>query len=384
MKARVLHVLGRLHPGGGIETWLVNLARGADRSRFEMDFLVLDGRAGGYDDEVRAAGSDIIRVPRPGNRLRFVGDFRAAIRSRPRYDVVHSHVHYFSGMVLHAARQEGVPCRISHSHNDTRVPDEQAALPRRLYNLAMRRMLHANGTLHLAVGREAAEALYGPEWERSGLVKILRCGLDFSRFDGVRRRDEALGLFAIPKDAFVVGTIGRLEPQKNQRFLLQVFAEILRREPNAWLVMVGDGALRGELEALASALGIGHRVRFAGVRKDIPKVLDAFDVFLLPSFFEGLPLVALEAQAVGLPCLVSTNVTPELEYAPGLVTRLSLEEGFEAWARRSLALRGGHMSKPDALQVAEASAFSIRSSVLALQDVYERQLATIGGPAAVA
>jgi len=374
MKARVLHVLGRLHPGGGIETWLLELARGVDRDRFAVDFCVLDGAPGGYDDEVRRAGSEIIRIHRPGNRLRFSGDFRAALRARPKYDLVHSHVHYFSGLVLHAARQEGVPCRISHSHNDTRVPDREANLPRKAYNTAMRRLLLADGTLHLAVGSEAATALYGSDWKSSGLVKILRCGLDFSRFAGERRRDEAMEIFSLPKDAFVVGTIGRLEPQKNQRFLLQVFAEIALREPDAYLVVVGEGSLRGELEDLAANLGIADRVRFAGVRKDVPKILDAFDVFLLPSFFEGLPLVALEAQAVGLPCLLSTNVTPELEFSPGLVERLPLGAGPIEWARRAMNLRERRIPKANALRVAESSAFAIRSSLRALQEEYERQL----------
>ncbi|HWV39931.1 MAG TPA: glycosyltransferase [Vulgatibacter sp.] len=374
MTARVLHVLGRLHPGGGIETWLVELARGVDRDRFAVDFCVLDGTPGGYDDEVRRAGSEIIRIHRAGNRWRFSGAFRAALRARPGYDVVHSHVHYFSGLVLHAARQAGVPCRISHSHNDTRVPDREAILPRKAYNTAMRRLLLANGTLHLAVGSEAATALYGSGWERSGIVKILRCGLDFSRFRGERRRDEGLGIFSLPQDAFVVGSIGRLEPQKNQRFLLQVFAEIALRDPNAHLVVVGEGSRREDLEALAAHLGVSERVRFPGVRKDVPRILDAFDVFLLPSFFEGLPLVALEAQAVGLPSLLSTNVTPELEFSPGLVSRLPLDAGPVEWARRAMALRERRVPKEEALRVAESSAFAIRASLRALQEEYERQL----------
>ena len=171
----------------------------------------------------------------------------------------------------------------------------------------------------------------------------------------------------IPEGAFVVGHVGRFAPPKNHKFIIRVFAEVLKEKTNAFLLLVGDGDLRGEAEALTVELGIQNNVIFAGLRSDVNRMLQAMDVFLFPSIYEGLPLSIIEAQAAGLPCLISDKVPVECRKTD-LVSRLSLNDSLSVW--KDAVIDAGKVIKRDTSREISDAGFDICQNSKWLEDFY--------------
>jgi glycosyltransferase involved in cell wall biosynthesis len=344
---------------GGVETWLINLLKNFDPSHIRMDIIVHSRLPGAYDDEARTLGAAIIPVSGPANPLQYVPALYRALRQHGPYDVIHSHVHHFSGIVLAVAAVAGIPLRISHSHNDTRSVERQGSLFRAAYLSGCRTLIKSYANACLAASGEAAESLYGPRWNRSGVTRILYCGVDAGQFmkpvdaAAVRR---SLGIQA---DAFVLGHVGRFEAQKNHSFLLEIFAEVHRVRSNSRLLLIGSGNLEPELRGKCSALGISGGVIFAGLRPDVPRLmLGAMDCFVFPSLYEGLPLALVEAQAAGLPCVVSDKISAEAMIIPALIRSLPAGAGVDAWCNAIV--------NTSAAKYPNAAAEQIGSSVLGI------------------
>lgn len=372
---RVLHVLGALNQGG-VETWLLHVVRNIDRAAFQVDFLVHSAKPAAYDDDVRALGSRIFPCLNPQRPWRYGRNFKAILRQHGPYDVVHSHVHDFSGFVLRLARQTGVPVRIAHSHCDTTLLDRQAGLLRQRYLSLMKHWINRYATTGLGCSRRAAACLFGADWQHDLRWKLYYCGIDLTPFLGGDDRNRVREEFQIPQEAFLVGHIGRFDYQKNHRFLIEVIQKAVRTRPQTRLLLIGDGPLRPEIEQQVDALGLREHVIFAGLRRDVPCLLSGMDVFLLPSHFEGLPIVMLEAQASGLPCVISDTVDEDADVIPGLVRRLSLSQPVAAWAE-ALAAPGQGLAtsaRELARQAMEDSPFNIRVGVEKLQQLYREQL----------
>jgi glycosyltransferase involved in cell wall biosynthesis len=371
---RILHVVGAMNPGG-TETWLMHVLRHIDRDRFHMDFLVHTTQACAYDDEVRALGSKIIPCPDPHRPLKYARQFKRCLRAYGPYDVVHSHVHHYSGYVLWLAWLGRVPIRIAHSHLDTSELEAKANPLRRFYLSLTRRMIASYATAGLAASKKAAIALFGPTWAADPRWRILYCGIDLSPFRALADPATVRAELGIPTNAFVIGHVGRFAEQKNHAFLVEVFAEFARQDSQAYLLMVGDGPLRPFIERAVSQAGLDSQVIFAGVRSDVPRLmLGAMDVFALPSLYEGLPIVGLEAQAAGLPTVLSDTITDEVEVVPRLVSRVSLFEGPSKWAERLLATRGIGMHSSEALAIIQQGPFNIEETVRILDILYVREL----------
>lgn len=369
-RIRILHVVGGMNRGG-VETWLMHLLRHIDRQRFQMDFLVHTSYPCAYDNEIAALGSKIIPCLHPSRPWRYARNLMRILKGHGPYDVVHSHVHHFSGFVLHLAKRAGIPVRVAHSHNDTSSVDGYAGFARLLYLQFMKRLLRANATVGLASSRKAAAALYGPNWQSDSRWRILYCSIDLDPFreqvDTVQVRAE----FGIPLEACVIGHVGRFHEQKNHRFLAEIAAEMAKREPLMRLLLIGDGPLRPTIEQKIAQLGLSNKVIFAGIRSDIPRLmLGAMDVFVMPSFYEGLPVVGIEAQAAGLPMLVSDTITDELPAVGQTVHRLSLNAPPSVWADRALRLYYLEKNRSEALRKIDASRFSITRSVSDVERCY--------------
>ncbi|MBQ9082377.1 MAG: glycosyltransferase family 1 protein [Clostridia bacterium] len=296
---RILHVvtyMGR----GGIETMLMNYYRHIDRTKLQFDFLVHRDFRADFDDEIEAMGGRIYRMP-PMNPLKrsYWKALDVFFRSHP-YEIVHCHLNYKSGIVLAAARRTGVPIRIAHAHTAS-----MSAGWSKLARILMKPMIPFTATHYMACSRNAGNAIFGKK-----STMLLPNALDAAtlRFDvqirGQMRR--ALGL----EQAYTLMHVGRFGSEKNHTFLLDAFAEVLKQEPDAKLLLAGDGELRAAMEERAAGLPEGA-VRFLGVRSDVPELMQAADVFVFPSLFEGLPVTMIEAQAAGLPCIKSASVTDE-------------------------------------------------------------------------
>ncbi|MDP2210283.1 MAG: glycosyltransferase family 1 protein [Candidatus Aquicultor sp.] len=369
---RIMHVVGGMNRGGA-ETWLMHVLRNIDRDEFKMDFVVHTDQPCAFDDEIRDLGSKVIPCLNHSSPVAYARNLNNIMRCYGPYDVVHSHVHSFSGYILGLARRAGVPMRIAHSHLDTSDFDDAASYARRLYISATKRMVRRNATLGLAASDKAAKALFGEDWAADVRWRILYCGIDLAAFadpvDATAMRAE----LGIPADAFVIGHVGRFMEQKNHTFLIDIAAEVAQREPNMRLLLVGDGPLRVSTEQKVVEAGLSDKVIFAGTRPDVSRLmLGAMDVFVMPSLYEGLPLVGMEVQSAGLPMVISDAITEELDVVKPLVRRVSLSKQALAWAEEVLAMRNivGAISQAQALSHMEQSGFNIVLGMKDLEAIY--------------
>ena len=360
---RVLHVFGRLDRGGA-ESMVMNIYRRVDRGAFQFDFVVCTPDRGAFEDEIESLGGRVYRVPRlgPGSFFRFIRAWHALFREHPEYEIVHGHLRSSASVYLGIARRHG-RVTVIHSHS-TSSGEGFPALVKDLLQLPLR---HTADYL-VACSNEAGLWLYGKKAVKKSNYFVLKNAVDAKtfRFDEQKRRAArgALGL----DGRLVVGHIGSFIPVKNHAFLIDIFSEVCRKDDGAVLLLVGSGELVEETERAARAPGLTGRVVFAGVRDDIPDLLCAMDVFVLPSKWEGLPLTAVEAQAAGLPCILSDVVTRETAISP-LVSFLPLRDGAEAWADEILSRAGGG-DRPDMSRAVRDAGYDSAETAAFLEAFY--------------
>lgn len=372
---RILQVVGAMNRAGA-ETWLMHILRNIDRDVFQMDFLVHTNESCAYYEEIRALGGRIIPCMKISQPWLYGRDFKGILRDYGPYDVVHSHVHHFSGYVLWLAKQADVPIRIAHSHLDSSSLESKAGLYRRLYLGITKALIAQNATVGLACSQDAARDLFGCDWKSDSRWQVLYCGIDLTVFENFVDESTAVRAeLGIPIDTFVVGHIGRFEPQKNHKFILEILAELVNLEANVCLLLIGNGLLRSKIEKKVVQMGLIDKVVFADIRSDVPRLmLKAMDVLVLPSLYEGLPVVGLEAQAAGLPLVISDVVSAEMDKVEWLINRLKLSQPASVWAKTILTMRNLRSERAIAKSknIIENSQFNIRYSKDALTKIYEK------------
>jgi len=367
---RVLQVVRAMNRGG-VETWLMHIVRSLDPRRLQLDFLVHTSEPADYNRELQGRGSRLIPCTVSWRTPSYAMAIRGVLRQFGPYDVIHSHVHHFSGLLLSLARVLNVPVRIAHSHSDTSRQDEAAGWLRRRYLQCADAGIGRCATHWVAASRAAGQALFGLGWENDARSQVLHCGIDLRPYGNLRRREDARAELGIERNDVVIGHVGRFEAPKNHAFLVQVAADAVRRWPNLRLVLVGEGSFRKLIEDQVQALGLGPRTLFLGARADVPHLLPAMDAFVFPSLWEGLPLTVVEAQAAGLPCLISDCISTETDVVPELVQRMGLSEGAGAWADALTGLIGGpRLSQAAALACVESSDFDIHRCLEGLYALY--------------
>lgn len=325
---RILQVVTSLNPGG-IENYLMNLYRHVDRSVLQFDFLVHRNEPGLYEREVEDLGGRIYRVSRANP---FNPNYYTALNtffSTHAYDVVHANLDCMSGFVLAAAKRHGVKTRIAHSHSSSQDKDIKYPI-----KMICKRIIPKYATDLFACGAQAGE------WMFNGADYTIKPNaIDLDKFDySEAARRSIRAELGVPQDAFVIGHVGRFNKVKNQGFLLEVERAICARLDNVFLVYVGDGDQRCEVQAMAVDMGISDKVRFSGVRNDVCDCMSAFDVFALPSLYEGLPLVLVEAQTSGLPCLITNTIPSDCDLT-SLIRRLPLQ--YRSWVKEIISLESG-------------------------------------------
>jgi glycosyltransferase involved in cell wall biosynthesis len=369
---RILQVVGRMERAG-LETWIMRMLRLIDRERFQIDILVHSLEPGAYDAELQDLGCRIFPCPFISRPWTYATEFKRILVKQGPYDVVHSHVHFFSGYVLKLAKEAKVPCRIAHSHNDHNALERQTSWRRRGYLALMKHWIHQFATHGFATSQIAALDMFGSEWSKDSRIQVMFSGLDLASFETKVSRAALRQTWDIPPDAVVIGHVGRFEDQKNHIFLVKVAATAMQQQPNLYLMLVGQGALQSTIEAQVQALGIGDRVIFTGPQSNISSLLlGIFDLFLFPSIHEGLGVALLEAQAAGLPCLISNTIPSEAEIIPTLVKRMCLEQSKGEWAKTLLihAQSTPRQSITETLPLIRQSPFDMEHSVLSLAKLY--------------
>ena len=370
---RILHVLGAMNRGGA-ETGHVRALNHIDRKQFQMDCLVHTTEPCAYDAEIRALGSQIIPCLHYSKPWIYAQNFKKVLRDYGPYDVIHCHLHYFSGYSLFLAWQAGVKMRIAHSHVDGRLLQKNFSPFRQIYSQVMKQLIWRFATLGLAVSRPAAADLFGTNWEGDPRWRVLYYGIDLAPFRQAADSQALRFELGIPADAFVLGHVGRFTQEKNHTFLLDIAAEVCKREPKTYLLLVGDGPLRPDIAQKAQQIGLANRIIFAGLRSDVPHLMQgAMDAFVLPSLYEGLPTVVVEAQAAGLPCVISNVIAEETTTIKSLIWQMSLNEPASAWANTILSAWHSpkNINPTEALTIMEQSSFNIIRGVKLLQEVYD-------------
>lgn len=358
MEIRILHVvtyMGR----GGLETMIMNYYRWMDRMKVQFDFLVHRDFRADYDDEIEQLGGRIYRIGRliPWSRA-YQQSLDTFFAEHPEYREVHVHQDCLSAVILKAAMKHGVPMRIAHSHNSSQDKNLKY-----LIKLYYKRQIPQYATALFACGRDAGDWMFGGK-----PYTIVNNAIDAAQYSYCPTRTmEIRRSLHIAEDAFVVGHVGRFSPVKNHAFLLDVFDQLRRENEHAVLLLVGDGDLRSSMEEKAKTMGLEDHVLFTGVRNDVCDLMQAMDVFVFPSLYEGLPVSLVEAQASGLPCLISDCV-PDACMLTDLVQKVSLEESARQWAKRILAASA--TVRRDRLGEIAAGGFDIVSNAAWLQQYY--------------
>lgn len=324
---RLLCIVGSMDAGGA-ETFLMKMYRQLDKKKYQMDFAVAVETEGFYDQEILSMGGRIFRItPKSKGVFKNFNAIRMLVKEERYQYVLRTSQHSLSALELLAARFGGAKTRVFRSSNsDTTSGSKKQML---LHKLCMF-MPECFANVRIAPSTEAAEFMFGKDCIKRGTASLLRNAIDTNvyRFDS-QGREQIRAEFRL-EDKFVVGHVGRFNQQKNHAFLIDVFQELHHLNPRARLVLVGKGELEEAVRQKVCALGLEEYVIFTGVRQDIPQLLSAFDVFLFPSLYEGMPNTVIEAQATGLPCVISDSITREADITD-LVHFCPLDSHISIW-----------------------------------------------------
>ena len=361
---RVLHSVSNM-ARAGIETMLMNYYREIDRNLLQFDFLANKPVPGEYDNEIRTMGGRVYVSPglnpiRYPQYKRFVA---ALLRDEPDIRIVHAHNEAMGYYALKSAKDAGIRVRIAHAHNTRIIRDYKYPL-----KLVCKQLLPGAATDYWSCGRDAGIYYYGEKrWNASGF--ILRNAIDVSRFafqPEVRERlRQAHGL----ENCFVIGHVGRFNVQKNHNRLLDIFAEIAKAIPDTRLALIGTGELEQAVKEKARSMGLQDKTLFLGQMADVSEWYQVMDCFVLPSLFEGLPVVGIEAQAAGLPCFFSDRITDEVLLSPE-VRRIPLGADDAEWAREIIAAKQSEANRNQGMDVVRQAGYDIHEEARKLQEIY--------------
>lgn len=321
---------------GGVESVIQNYFTHIDRSQYELDLITYSIQSEICAEKFRELGFNIIVVPPKRNGfLKSVRKMNDAIKAG-HYDVIHAHLTEWNCIPLLLGKINGVKIRISHSH----MAEISLSRIKMLLLRIQRKLILKTSTKLCACGEDAGKYLYGEDVFKTGEVLILNNAIDVLKFQpDIRIRDEMRHKLKIAKDTLCIGHIGRFLPQKNHTFLIDIFTEVLKLNPDSVLLLAGTGGLLNDIRGKCEKLGISDKVKFLGVRSDPERIYQAMDVFCLPSLFEGLPVVGIEVQAAKVPAILSDRISNKVKITD-LVTFYSLDAMPLDWAKAIIGKRG--------------------------------------------
>lgn len=348
---------------GGLETMLMNYYRHIDRSKVQFDFLVHRDFEADYDKEILKLGGKIYRFPK---LIPWSSKYKQRLKEffieHPEYKIVHVHQDCLSSVALQCAKESNVPIRIAHSHTSGQDKNIKYLIKKHYM-----KEIPFYATDLLACGERAGDWMFGgdPYEVVPNAVDVEKYVYSSVKAEQVRK---SLGL----RKDIVVGHVGRFDSAKNQAFLVDIFAECIKLLPNIKLLLIGDGDEKKEIENKVQRLGLKDKVIFTGVRTDVNELLQAMDIFVFPSLYEGLPVTMIEAQAAGLPCVISDHVPSECIVTTDLVTVKKLDESAAEWARYIIThVRDKRSDHSDEIKTA---GYDIRSSAKQLEEFYLKKI----------
>ena len=359
---RVLQIMGIVE-SGGVEAVIMNYYRHIDKNKVQFDFVMHKGGNPRYIAEVQSMGARIYEItPYSKNIFAFTYEIYKIIKNG-HYYVIHSNMNSLSGFPLFAAWMAGARVRILHNHTtDTKAEGLRTVLKRTLRPFAK---MFANK--YWACSKLAAEWMYGKKAVDAGKVTIINNAIDLDKFAFNQEKRDKLRKELGLEGKFVIGHVGRFMKQKNHEFLIDIFAEVAKQKDNAVLMFIGEGPLMESIRDKVSNLHLKNKVVFLGVRNDVADLYNVMDVFALPSFYEGLPVVGVEVQANGLPFLCSDKVTSEIVISDS-IKLMALNLGARKWANEILSVKRADFY--ETLKGMKKSGFDIVNEARKLEERY--------------
>ncbi len=358
---------------GGAETMVMNYYRKIDKSKVQFDFLVHRQERGAYDDEIEALGGRIYRMCPiyPQNFKKYKKMLKEFFSQHTEYKILHSHMSELGYFAFKEAQKHGINVKICHAHNAPYIKNETSIerikhIMRDYFKLRIKKY-----TDYMFVCSESAGNWLFGEKNKSKFI-MMNNAIDAEKFkfspDTVKEIRQKLSL----NDEFVVLNVGRFNAQKNHSFIIDIFNEIQKMHTNSKLLLAGNGDLESEIRQKVLNLGLENNVIFLGIRDDIHNILNASNIFLFPSLYEGLPVTMVEAQSSGIHCFISKNISKQCILGNN-VTALSLNSNAKHWASEILKYKDGYQ-RVDQYQNIVDKGFDISANAKWLEEFYTERV----------
>lgn len=362
---RILQVVNAADRGGA-ETLAMNIYRIIDRNQIQFDFTNHNGTPAAYDSEIKSLGGRILYLPKfkGYNYFHYTKAWRRLFREHPEYEIIHIHNYNIAGIVANVARKMGVKVIITHAHS-TQL---NMSVIRKIAFYFLHHSMMKNTTHFFSCGRKAATFLFG----RMSHYTLIPNAIDVASFKfNKEARCKIRNSFGIEENVTVYGHVGTFRTPKNHDFLINIFVEIIKRQPNSKLIMVGSGELLPSIRDKVERLNLSDKIIFAGQQLNVSEWLSAFDVFVMPSLWEGFPVSVVEAQCAGLPCAISDCIDHDTDLT-GKVKFISLDSLPMEWANIILSIP--MTNRIEMASIVEESPFNIWNMVSRLSNFYIKAL----------
>ena len=366
---RVLQIMGGLKRGG-LETFAMNIYRSNDRSEIQFDFLLTQVVGGDYEEEAKSMGANIYHLPA---RNKGYKAYRKALddffREHHDYIAIHEHISSLTSIEpAYYAKKYGIPVRIFHSHSSSIQKSLRLHWVHTILHYLNKPKVHSYATHYLGCSDKALDWMYKYTGVRSGALMVNN-GIDCEQYAFKKNvRAEVRKEFSIDADDFVIGHVGRFIPLKNQGFLVDIVDELHKTMPSAKLLLVGEGDTMDEIKAKVSDKGLEKTVIFTGVRSDVARLMQAMDIFVMPSWFEGLPVSLVEAQAAGLPVVASESISHDSDITENILFK-SINESVEEWVE-SIVKWKEKCGRPNNIEKIKKAGFDSKTTVKQLVKIY--------------
>lgn len=358
---------------GGIESFIVNVLKNIDLEKFEITIAAISITTDYFNSDLEKLGVNIIelldeKISNPIRRYPRGLKLFIQFLKKNKYDMIHFHVsHAIDCLYVLAAKKLGVKRRIAHCHNS-----QVGQLYKLIGHKICKIFTKNTPTLYLACSKKAAEWLYSGKTIRENNYEVINNGIDAERFIyNIKVRDsfrKKLGF----EDNFILGHVGRFNIQKNHQFLIEIFAEVYKRNKNARLLLIGEGELEEEMKQRAEELKIKDYIMFYGTSNEVPQLMQAMDVFVFPSLFEGLGIAVIESQASSL-MTISSAVVPAETKITEYIKYMSLGESAGKWAEEILEYKKGYCRRNTYSDVCEHG-YDIKSVVSKIESLYLQEI----------
>lgn len=362
---RILHIVNDLSNIGGIQKWIMNYFEYIDRNKIVFDFAYhnsCEPLNQSFVDKIYNLGGNIIELPkisvcslRENTKI-----FREVLHCGEKYKIVHCHMANAAFLYLKVAKEENVPVRILHSHQN-KAADQFSHVVR---NIPLIKMGLKYSNLRFACSSLAGDWLF-----KNQKYQVIPNAIDLQRFDYSEIRRKNIRQKMNCENKFVIGSVGRLCAQKNYFFAIDIFSKIKKLKHNAVFWIIGIGPLEQKLKAYVEALDLKESIIFLGSRNDISDFYQGMDAFFLPSLYEGLGIVNIEAQASGLHCIVS-DAMPEEVFATNLIEAHSLEAPKDEWVNAFLEVVDSNIKRKSSLSLLQQANFDIKQQAKNLEKYY--------------